>query len=281
MSFVVDASYGHAKITPANMAAIGATGAILYAGCSDAGKNATKAEVQTLLDAGIHVGLVIENTAQGMAGGASVGARLGEALLAGAKAVGYDVDNCALYTAADWNSRGTDLDGIDAAMHAFGQVVPHPGLYGNSYALDRCAQTGHAEFFWQSDSAAFSNGPSAHAHLLQRFNDPRAHGLPLDVNDIQNTPLGLMGETMSLDPNDPVIVKLEASIAALAAEVQSLATVQVWGDKTHPNNLNSIGTHVTALAAAVAQLEKLVTTSANTTSLTPAQIASQLHITAS
>lgn len=206
MTFIVDASFGHAAVTPDAMRRIGASGAILYAGCSDPTKNATAAEVHALLDAGFSVGLVIEETATALRGGYDVGLAHGRAIVAAARAMSYDVDGCVLYASGDWNTQGSDLDAVSAAMHGFASVVPVPGYYGNSYAIDRVVAQGHARFGWQSDSASFSNGASANAHLLQRYNDPRAGGLPVDVNDIARTPLGLMGDDMT--PSELLSTKL-------------------------------------------------------------------------
>jgi glycoside hydrolase-like protein len=194
VTFVIDASFWHAQMTPAAMKRIGASGAILYAGCDYTAKNATKSEIDALLGAGINVGLVVENYADDALKGRAEGERQGRNIVAAAKAVGYDVSNCVLFAGADFNTQPSQEAAVDAFMAGFNSVVPVAGFYGNSYAIDNVYKSKHAEVFWQSDSTSFSYGPSPHAHLLQRYNDPRAKGLALDVNDIQHTPLRLMGE---------------------------------------------------------------------------------------
>lgn len=261
MTFIVDASFAHAQITPAALAKIGAAGAILYAGCDDTSKNTSKAELHALLDAGFAVGLVIENGAQDMAGGRSIGRQLGAAIVTAAKQLGYDWENSVLYTSADWDTRGATLEQVDAAMAGFGEHVPHPGLYGNSYALDHCTTTGHAEFRWQSDSTSFSNGPSRHAHLLQRYNDPRAGALrsAVDVNDIATTPLGLMGETMPLDADVKArFDQVDKEIADLKAFVKTIFTAPdgtQYGEYTLDRR--ALAATEAAIAAVSAEVQKL------------------------
>jgi glycoside hydrolase-like protein len=262
VTFIIDASFAHAEMTPSALRGIGASGAILYAGCDYAPKNATRAEVQALLSAGLMVGLVIENFATDALKGAVEGARQGRNIRAAAVAMGYDVDHCVLFAGADWNTQANQEPAVDAFMAAFAREVGVPGFYGNSYAIDYVATGKHAQVFWQSDSTSFSYGPSPHAHLLQRFDDPRARGLALDVNDIQNTPLRLMGEAdMALDANDPQVRALNAKLDEILDRVgghDDFPGLLQHGDAAHPNSLDGLA----------ARLDKIVGVS-----LTDAQIA--------
>lgn len=67
-----------------------------------------------------------------------------------------------------------------------------------------------------------------------------------------NSPYALEAD-MALDLKDPVIVAIRADIAALSTKVQALTQIEIWGDKTHPDSLTSIGADVAALQAALAQ----------------------------
>lgn len=194
MAYIFDCSFGHARMTPDAVHAAGAVGVILYAGCGDSSKNTTRAEVQALLDVGLQVGLVIENGPQDMSEGRGLGIQYGTNLYTAAQALGYDRDDCVLFTAADWDVTTAQEAQVEQFMAGFNEVIPVPGIYGDRDALDYCATHGHAEVFWQADAMAWSGGhTSTHAHLQQRYNDPRAHGLPVDVNDVLRTDLRLMG----------------------------------------------------------------------------------------
>jgi hypothetical protein len=256
--FYLDASKAHATITPRNLERVGASGAILYAGCDDTAKNCTAEEVHALLAGGYRVGLVIENGTTDMRMGTAVGDYLGWHLAKAAAELGYDLAHCVGYTSADWNSRTQiDLDGIVAAMRAFGRHVPHPGIYGNSYAIAECFAAGVAEFGWQSNSTSFSIGSSPLACLYQRYNDPRAGGLVADVNDVNpERELGLMGgtPTMALTPDVQAAFDAAAADRAHYAESLRLGDVDATGrpkppaEQTHPDNLHTIRLELEALA---------------------------------
>lgn len=203
MSYIYDASFGHAQITPAALKSAGSDGAILYAGCDQTSKNCTKAELHALLDAGLRVGLVIENFATDAIKGAATGDYQGRNILAAAKALEYDSDNCVLIAGYDTDSHSADWPKLLEFMEAFARHAPNPGFYGDSDAIDYLHQRHPDWFYWQSESASFSpKVPTPNAHILQRYNDPRAHGLPVDVNDVKRTPLRLMGETEAVTPED-------------------------------------------------------------------------------
>lgn len=236
MSFVFDCSFGHDRMTPTAVDGAGASGVVLYAGCQDGRKNATKAEVQALLDHGLMVGLVIENGPQDMSQGRGLGIQYATNLYTAAQALGYDRDGCVLFTAADWDVTATDVAMVDQFMQGFREVIPVPGLYGDREALDYCAQRGHAVGFWQTDAMGWSGGEtSTHAHMQQRFNDPRAHGLPVDVNDLLRTDLPLMGADMTSPAQTEAIVAKyfteyfgSDGMTAWTAKIAAAAAAAVW-----------------------------------------------------
>jgi hypothetical protein len=256
---IFDGSFGHAEITPAALKPTGADGVILYAGCNDARKNATKAEIQALLAAGYQVGLVVENVATDAIGGAAVGAAQGAAILAGAKSVGYDWRNCALFGGYDTDSHSGDWARLLAYMEAFAVKVPVPGYYGDSDSIDYLHARHPDWIFWQSNSRSFSpRNPSPNTHLQQLYNDPRAHGLPVDVNIVRRTPLRLMGEDMPLDPNDPVILGIKKQLNDVYARIWECVAVVVNGDANHPYSEKATGPTITALAGQVQALQQQV-----------------------
>lgn len=206
MTFVADVSFDSASMTGAILTSLGCSGVIGYAGCADTAKNVSKATFEDWLAHGLQVSLVIENGATDMANPAN-GAPMGHAILTAAQALGYDVANCVLWASADFDvpPGSKTLAAVDECMAAFSGVVPNGGLYANSYAIDYSWHSGSAVKWWQSDSKSFSNGTSVHAHLQQQFNDPRAKGQPIDVNDILRTPLGFMSLT-SKEPDVSLVI---------------------------------------------------------------------------
>jgi hypothetical protein len=199
MPWIADLSFDWPNLPGSVLTSLDADGVIGYAGCTDDRKNVSRDRFQDWLDSGLSVGLVIENGTTDLQGGASVGRAPGQALADAADKLGYDIEHCVLFASADWNARGTDVAAVVDAMDAFGEWVDYPGIYGNSYVIDACHDARVADSFWQSDSTSFSYGISPHAHLLQRYNDPRAQSLALDVNDILKPSIGLMGETTLAD----------------------------------------------------------------------------------
>lgn len=236
MPIIVDASFGHAQITPKALKRIAASGAILYAGCNDARKCCTKAELHALLDAGYEVGLVIENNTQDMRDGHAVGVTYGRNIATAAKRLGYDLERAVLYTAADWDVTGLQVDEVDAFMTGFRSEVPVPGIYGDTDALDYVAGKGHALGFWQTNAMSWShNKTSPHAHLQQRWNDPRAKGLPVDVNDVVRGPLYLMGEIRppATTPSVPASPSAPSAQTTQPEGADAVATIYRPSGKTY------------------------------------------------
>jgi hypothetical protein len=220
MTFVGDLSFAWPTLTGSVLTKLGASGVIGYAGCFNTSKNVSKARFDDWGAHGLARGLVIENGEHDLAKGAATGAAQGAAIVAAAKALGYDWQNSVLFTGADFNEGPGDYANTLAGFTAFAERVPLPGYYGDSDSIDNLYQRFPHAIYWQSDSDSFSpEHPSPHAHLWQRYNDPRAKGLAVDVNEIRRTPLRLMGEDMALDPTDPVVLALRAQIAAIPAAV--------------------------------------------------------------
>jgi hypothetical protein len=200
--WVADISFAWPTLTGRLLRGLGAVGVIGYTGCDDARKNVGIERVADWRSAGLAVGLVVENSPDGLAGGADVGAAWGRSVMAGARSVGYPTADCALFASADFRTDAHSIELVAAAMKAFARVVPVPGLYGSSYVLDRCADDCTFYVGWQSDSTAWSNGLSGHANLAQRYADPRAHGYALDVSDIIRGPLHLWGDPLPVPADD-------------------------------------------------------------------------------
>lgn len=254
-----DLSRDWLTITGADVVSKGAKFVIVYTGCDDTSKNVSKTRFDDYLSSGLAVALVIENSATSLQGGKPVGQAQGAAVVDGASALGYDYQRCVLFAAADWNSQSTsDLSAIQQALLGFSESVPVPGLYGNSFALNLERLEG-----WQSDSQSFSDGVSQYAVLLQKYNDPRAGGLDVDVNVIQHLPLRFMGETVT-GPTDASIqqdvqtVLNEGGVApgqtsAQGTEVATLETVQQDINEEHKEEgaLAAIQTALTNLAQQV------------------------------
>ena len=247
MTYIYDASFGHAKMTPAALKSAGAGGVILYAGCDETAKNCTKAEVTALLEAGLHVGLVIENFAtDAVTKGAPEGDRQGRNLAAAAKALGYDIENCVGFAGYDADSHPADLPKIKAFMEAFAKHIPVTGYYGDSDSIDFLHQSHPHWIYWQSDSRSFSpKNPTPNAHLLQLYNDPRAHGLPVDVDIVERTPLQLMGESMAVSDADA------QKIAAAVKQIQDDPAGDSLGQL-----VRQTANEVDAIKAAVAKLSQ-------------------------
>lgn len=202
--WVADLSWAWPTLDGATLRNLGAEGVIAYAGCNDASKNVGKTRFDDWRAHGLWVGLVCEDSATYLQGGFQAGVAQAQRLVTAASSLGYDYHNCVLFLSADWNVQSqADLGAVYAACSGAKAHIPHLGLYSNSYALDHCAQL--LSVGWQSDSTSFSNGLSAHANLQQIYNDPRAQGKSLDVNNIIRLPLLMEGEPVTQPaPKDTV-----------------------------------------------------------------------------
>ena len=218
MSWVADLSYAWSTLTGAVLRSLGAGGVIGYAGCDDFRKNVSHDRVQDWITAGLWTGLVIENGPRDLASGAAVGAAHASKLIAAARMVDYDYQHCVLFTGADFDETAADYAGTLAGWNAFADTVPVPGYYGDSDSIDYlAAHAGRPPVVcWQSESGSFSpEHPSPHAQVWQRFNDSRAQGHALDVNDILSLPLYMMGENMETDLTPAAVSAVTASVKTM------------------------------------------------------------------
>lgn len=190
---VADLSYGWPSLDGATLVHAGFGGVIGYAGCNDTGKNVSKARFQDWIANGLAVSLVIENGPRDPLAGKSEGVAQGKSLKAAAITLGYDWEHYVLFSGADFDTVPANQAQEVAFFQGFNSVLPVPGFYGDLQALDYV----HTMIAcgWQSDSTSFSQRQiSPYADLVQLYNDPRAHGLALDVNEVHSTPLHFMNE---------------------------------------------------------------------------------------
>lgn len=253
--FVVDGSFGlvEQRVTGKQLLAIGASGVIGYVS-PDPSKNLTPSMLDDYLTSGLTVGLVWENTDHDMLS-PGAGSLYGDSAYKQGRTLGYDTDNCVIYAAADWNVQVSELPLVNGFMSRFGSYVPHPGIYSNQRTLDMLAVTGHAEYFWQSNSKSYSNGTSTHANLQQLYADPRALKLPVDINNIVRTPLGMMGENMKLDADDQAFI-----LKAVGAGARTAATLVSQDEDGTKTRVVQLLQQAQADAGVLAQLQQWAAT---------------------
>lgn len=215
MSWIADLSFAHDTVSYTDLARRGATAVIGYVSTSP-GKNLTSANLQAIQAAGLAVGLVYEDTVNDMQTGANYGRGAGLTAVQQAVGIGYDASDCVIFAANDRNSGMLDLPAILAYMEAFAAYVPHPGYYGDQDSIDYLAARRPGWWYWQSSSSSYGAGVSAHAHLLQRFNDPRATGLPVDANDVLRQGIPLMGDDMFTDTDRAMLTKVATQMGVVS-----------------------------------------------------------------
>jgi hypothetical protein len=203
MTLIIDVSFEAEKMTADILKKKNIAGAIGYVNTVDPTKNLSKTRFQDWITNGLMVGLVFENMSTDALQGSAGGSANAHAAYQQAAALRYDIDNCVMFFAVDYNVQPVDYSVCADYFHAINHVIPYVGVYSNKGLMDYLAGQGLAKSFWQSNSTSYSNGlVSSHANLLQYYNDNRVAGLPVDANDILRSPVGLMGEDMSLDVND-------------------------------------------------------------------------------
>lgn len=191
----IAADFSFTKPTGAQLASIGVT----YAGgyfSQDPTKNLTRAELSDLLAHGLAVTAFYEDSAQWMLGGAPAGKAAGQRVDAQATQIGYDLSKLVL-ASADFDVTTNSQEGeILACLEAFKVYVPVVGFYGDTDGIGRVK--GVSACNWETDAMSWSNGKTSPlADLQQRYNDPRARGLAIDISDVIHPPKCFMGEKVS------------------------------------------------------------------------------------
>ena len=124
------------------------------------GKNLIRSERNTLLDAGIHIILFVEEGANAMKGGRATGIAHAQHAVAVARALG--MDGIPFYYACDYDAPESDQAAINAYMD--GTISVHgferAGIYGGYHVVKRVLDAGKAKFCCQT--IAWSGGQWDH-----------------------------------------------------------------------------------------------------------------------
>jgi len=160
-TWIADLSYGWPSLSGHELLSLAdpPIGVIGYAGCDALDKNVSHDRLHDWLNAGLAVGLVIENGSRDLAEGAAVGAFHASKILAASQMLGYAWQSCVLFTVADFNeTTNGDYAGTLAGWNTFAARVPVPGYYGDSDSIDYLYA--HAPISpvvaWQSSSSSTS-----------------------------------------------------------------------------------------------------------------------------
>lgn len=229
---------------PGAVKAGGFSGVLRYAGTSGRPKNLTPVEATTMLDAGVPIGLVFEDTAGWMLGGYAAGQSAARAVLADAKRCGVGVR--AVYFACDREilsaaDMALVLSCLDGGAAALG--LARQGVYGQASVISAALVGERAAWGWQT--RAWSHGVvSPYAHLLQQigyvypggvqcdrstvlrpdwgqYPSPQEDDMPLTDDDVSKIVKAIFDHDVELGPN---VTTAARSIAdATAARAQSTA----------------------------------------------------------
>lgn len=229
---------------PSAVKAGGFSGVLRYAGTPGRGKNLGQAEAAAMLDAGVPIGLVYEDTAGWMLGGYAAGQSAARAVLADAKRCGVGVR--AVYFACDQEilsaaDMALVLSCLDGGAAVLG--LARQGVYGQASVINAALGGGRAMWGWQT--RAWSHGiVSPRAHLLQQigyvypggvqcdrstvlrpdwgqYPSPQEDDMPLTDEDVAKIVKAIFDHDVELGPN---VTTAARSIAdATAARAQSTA----------------------------------------------------------
>lgn len=169
----------------------GHAGAVRYVGFPDRRKCATGRELADFTANGIGMAGVFEDTVTTWRGGRAGGARSAQLARAHATSIGFPKSR-PIYYAVDQDvvTTGEFATMLDYLRGA-GDVDGGPdlvGVYGEADVIDRARDAGVARYFWQT--AAWSRGRHAVAHLYQRIAAVTVGGISCDVNDVLTTDWG-------------------------------------------------------------------------------------------
>lgn len=170
--------------TAAAMAAGGFLGAVRYIGTPGRGKNLTRTEAQALLAGGRRIGLVYEDSAGWMRGGAPAGAAAARAALADAANCGVGV-RCVYFACDEDVTDAALMQTVEQCLDGAAGVLGRGrvGVYGEADVIDACLSQKHATWGWQT--RAWSGGRvSTRAHLLQQTGYVTVGGVQCDRSTI-------------------------------------------------------------------------------------------------
>ena len=177
----VDYSYG--RPGGAALVAAGKSFAFRYVPYpGNGGKGLTTAELGDLQSHGLSVGLVFESTKGRALGGRPAGVSDATMTAAAITPLGFPADR-PVYFAVDFDAQATQQAAIDAYLGGAASVLSpsRVGVYGGLDVVNRCAENGSAQWFWQT--YAWSGGrQSAHAHLYQYHNGQTINGAAVDFD---------------------------------------------------------------------------------------------------
>lgn len=258
MDWIADLSFGHDAMTGTILDEHQVPGVIGYVS-DDPSKNLSRANLIDHLAHNRAVGLVFEDTIDDMHGDPGLGFGHGVIAVNEAAAIGYDWQHCVIFAADDRNTGPADWPNVLAYMENFATRVPVVGYYGDQDSIDYLAARHPEWFYWQSDSTSYGSGVSRHADLIQRFNDPRVAGLPMDASDILRQRVPFMGDDMFTDADRATLARIEARAqhADYTAGLELPAIAEIRGNAQ--NTARAVLTLHTApdpaaLAAALAPL---------------------------
>jgi hypothetical protein len=165
--------------------AAGHSGAVRYFGFPGRRKCATAGELADFTANDIGMAGVFEDTVTTWRGGRVGGARSAQLARAHATAIGFPKSR-PIYYAVDQDVVTTgEFGGMLDYLRGAGDADGGPslvGVYGEADVIDRARDAGVAHFFWQT--AAWSRGRHAVAHLYQRIGAVNVGDISCDTNDV-------------------------------------------------------------------------------------------------
>lgn len=210
MDYALDYSAGRPR--GAVVRAAGYVGALRYIGFNpaDRPKCITTAEYTDLTANGVGVGLVYENVAGDALNGRAAGVVAAQRALHWAEVIGFP-RNRPIYFACDTDVvTAAQFDAVLEYLRGAGSVLGGParvGVYGEYDVMQRSADAGVAQWFWQTK--AWSGGRvSGHAHLLQLVGAVRVDGIDCDRNEVHRPDWGQTGVQPEQEDNMPTADEL-------------------------------------------------------------------------
>jgi hypothetical protein len=238
----VDYSWAHPDSTC--LAQHGVRAAIRYTCITDQGaKNLRKPEADRLLDAGLDIVIVFEESKSHILGGPSAGTAAAKASWQAARDAGapvgivhyfaLDVDP-AYWSSSQWNAAGAYLDAAAAYLRPKGDDA---GLYGPYSAIERFVP-GTVAWGWQC--YAWSGGQKSPKRCLYQYDNENAYcGGTVDYDDIVKEPYGGWRQAGVPPPEDLSILDAETR-EYLDHNFQLVRVGDVSGGAADPHDYSSV-----------------------------------------
>jgi hypothetical protein len=217
----IDYAWSHPSISA--LKAAGITFACRYIS-HDSTKDLLSSEASSLLNSGLPVVFVFEDTANRMLSGSSAG--VADAQFADARVKSLGMNGVPIYFACDFDATEANQTAINSYLDGAASVIGRSrvGIYGGYYPVKRAFDAGKVAYGWQT--FAWSGGQwDSRAQLRQTQNAVTIGGVSCDIDMSMTSDFGQYPRPASVPPESQVLSEGSSGPAVVYLQQR----LNVWG----------------------------------------------------